>query len=103
MCLNLAFVLFVSDIYGTVISDKFIESVVKAAKEEINAQYTKTYKSLYDRRRPKTVSELLALVRFPKNKQLKSLVESEEIYERALDVIYRYADNITFNLTTEGN
>ena len=77
--------------------------MVKAAREEINGQYTKTYKSLYDRRRPKTISDLLALVRFPKNKQLKSLVESEEIYERALDLIYRYADNITFNLTTKGN
>ena len=41
------------------------------------------------------------MVRFPKDIKLKTLLESEEIYERALNVIFRYADNINFNLTTQ--
>jgi hypothetical protein len=68
---------------------------------DVNRQYQATLNSLNDRRRPKTSSDLLALLRFPKDKTL-NLVLSEEIYERALDIIFRYANNITFNLTNSG-
>lgn len=47
------------------------------------------------------MSDLLALLRFPKDTTL-NLALSEEIYERALDIIFRYANNITFNLTNKG-
>ena len=90
------------DIHGTIISNEFIKSVVEAARGDVNAQYSNTLDRLFDKRRPKTVADLMKLVRFPKNKLLKSLIESEEIYERALDVIFRYAGDITFNLTHKG-
>ena len=70
------------------------------ARTDINRQYQNTLNVLNERRRPKTHSELLALLRFPKDRTL-SLVLSEEVYERALDIIFRYANNITFNITNK--
>jgi hypothetical protein len=75
-----------------------ITDAIETAKNDINRQYQSTLSSLSDRRKPKTHAELLALLRFPKDKTL-NLVLSEEIYERALDIIFRYANNVTFNLT----
>lgn len=89
------------DIYGTVISNSIINEAIDAAKNDIKLQLQNTLNSLNDKRRPKTASDLLALLRFPKDKTL-NLVLSEEIYERALDIVFRYANNITFNLTKQG-
>ena len=94
------FYLSVKDIYGTIISNTVINDAIQTAKEDINKQFQKTLNTLNDKRRPKTFSDLLALVRLPKDKTL-DLVKSEEIYERALDIIFRYASNITFNLTNK--
>jgi hypothetical protein len=88
------------DIYGTIISTTIINDAIEIARADINRQYQSTLSSLNDKRRPKTHSELLALLRFPKDKTL-DLVLSEEIYERALDIIFRYANNVTFNITNK--
>jgi hypothetical protein len=93
----------VKDLFGTLISNSVIEDAIQIAKGDVNRQYQNTLNRLNDKRRPKTHSELLAILRFPKDKTLQ-LVLSEEIYERALDIIFRYANNITFNLRNkEGN
>ena len=89
------------DIYGTIISNSIINDAIEAAKNDVNNQFQTTLKNLQDKRRPKTSADLLALLRFPKDRTL-NLVVSEEIYERALDIIFRYANNITFNLTNKG-
>lgn len=89
------------DIYGTVISNSVLDDAIEEAKNDVNKQFRSTLSSLQDKRRPKTTADLLALLRFPKDKTL-NLVVSEEIYERALDIIFRYANNITFNLTNKG-
>ena len=92
------FSLSVKDIYGTVISDAFITQAVATARKEVNKQFQDSLNRLLKSRQPKTHSELMALIRFPKDSTLH-LASSEEIYERALDIIFRHADNITFNLT----
>ena len=94
------FYLSVKDIYGTIISNTIINDAIQAAKEDISKQFQRTLNSLNDKRRPKSFSDLLSLLRFPKDQTL-DLVRSEEIYERALDIIFRYASNITFNLTNK--
>jgi phosphoribosyl-dephospho-CoA transferase len=94
-------VLFCLDIYGVIISNAVIKDAVDQAKEDVNKQFQSTLNTLHDKRRPKTSADLLALMRFPKDTTL-NLVVSEEIYERALDIIFRYANNITFNLTNKG-
>ncbi|CAF0918628.1 unnamed protein product [Brachionus calyciflorus] len=92
------FKLSVKDIYGTIISNTILTDAVEKARKEVNKQFQQSISRLNDRRRPKTHSELMALIRFPKESTLH-LASSEEIYERALDIIFRYANNITFNLT----
>jgi peroxidase len=92
------FYLSVKDIYGSIISNTIIQDAIEAAKQDITKQFQKTLNNLNDKRRPKTMSDLMNILRFPKDKTL-DLVISEEIYERALDIIFRYASNITFNLT----
>ena len=96
------FHLSVKDIYGTVISNTVIKDAIEAAKNDISKQFQNTLNSLNDKRKPKTTADLLALLRFPKDKTL-NLVLSEEIYERALGIIFLYANNITFNLTNQSN
>lgn len=95
-----SFHLSVKDIYGTIISNAVIGDAIETAKNDIDRQFQSTLNSLNDKRRPKTHSELIALLRFPKDKTL-NLVVSEEIYERALDIIFRYANNLTYNLTNK--
>jgi len=94
------FFLSVKDIYGTVISNTVIKDAIEAAKNDISKQFQNTLNNLNDKRKPKTSADLLALLRFPKDKTL-NLVLSEEIYERALGIIFLYANNITFNLTNQ--
>ncbi len=96
------FYLSVKDIYGTIISNDAVEQAIHQARNEVNRQFKNSLNSLFDKRRPKTQADLLSLLRFPKNHQLKNLIASEEILERALDIIFRYAANITFNLTSKG-
>jgi hypothetical protein len=74
---------------------------VETARNDIKTQFQNTLNNLNNKRRPKSMSDLLALLRFPKDTTL-NLALSEEIYERALDIIFRYANNITFNLTNKG-
>ena len=95
------FRLSVKDIYGSIISNEFVSEAVQAAEADVNKQFANSLHSLYDKRRPRTMSDLISLVRFPKTPSLKNLIASEEIYERALDIIFRYANNITFNLTQQ--
>lgn len=78
-----------------------IKNAVDEARNDIKKQFQNTLNNLNNKRRPKSMSDLLALLRFPKDKTL-NLVLSEEIYERALDIVFRYANNITFNLTNKG-
>ena len=94
------FHLSVKDIYGTVISNTVIKDAIESAKHDISKQFQSTLNSLNDKRKPKTSADLLALLRFPKDKTL-NLALSEEIYERALGIIFLYASNITFNLTNQ--
>ena len=94
------FHLSVKDIYGTVISNVVIKNAIETAKNDISKQFQNTINNLNDRRKPKTSADLLALLRFPKDKTL-NLALSEEIYERALGIIFLYASNITFNLTNQ--
>jgi hypothetical protein len=79
-----------------------IKDAIDTAKSDVKQQFQNTLNNLNDKRRPKSASDLLALLRFPKDKTL-NLALSEEIYERALDIIFRYANNITFNLTNKGS
>jgi hypothetical protein len=88
----------VKDIYGEVISNLVIENAIDSATADVNREHDNTLKRLQNRHQPKTSSELMALLRFPKDETLR-LVLSEEIYERALELIFRYANNITFNIT----
>ena len=97
-----SFQLSVKDIYGTIISNTLIKDAIETAKNDVSRQFQNTLNNLNDKRRPKTHADLMALIRFPKDKTL-NLVLSEEIYERALDIIFRYASNITFNLTNLGS
>ena len=97
-----SFQLSVKDIYGTIISNTLIKDAIETAKNDVSRQFQNTLNNLNDKRRPKTHADLMALIRFPKDKTL-NLVLSEEIYERALDIIFRYASNITFNLTNQGS
>lgn len=90
------------DIYGSIISQSVIKDAIEEARNDIKKQFQNTLNNLNNKRRPKSMADLLALLRFPKDKTL-NLVLSEEIYERALDIIFRYANNITFNLTNKGN
>lgn len=94
------FQLSVKDIYGAIISNTVIENAIETARVDVTRQFQRTLSKLNDRRRPKTHGDLLALIRFPKDQTL-NLAVSEEIYERALDIIFRYASNITFNLTSQ--
>jgi hypothetical protein len=96
-----SFFLSVKDIHGTIISNVVIEDAIQIAREDINKQYQNTLNKLNDKRKPKSLGDLMALLRLPKDKTLR-LAVSEEIYERALDIIFRYANNITFNLTNNG-
>lgn len=95
-----SFRLSVKDIYGSVISPALIQNAIESARADVTKQFQRTLSTLSDRRRPKTPGDLLALLRFPKDKTL-NLAVSEEIYERALDIIFRYASNITFNLSSQ--
>lgn len=92
---------FAKDIYGSIISQSVIKDAIEEARNDIKKQFQNTLNNLNNKRRPKSMADLLALLRFPKDKTL-NLVLSEEIYERALDIIFRYANNITFNLTNKG-
>jgi len=96
-----SFFLSVKDIHGTIISNTIIEDAIQIAREDVNKQYQNTLNKLNDKRKPKSLGDLMALLRLPKDKTL-SLAVSEEIYERALDIVFRYANNITFNLTKDG-
>ncbi len=78
-----------------------IKDAVETARNDIIKQFQSTLNNLSNKRKPKSMSDLLALLRFPKDKTV-NLVLAEEIYERALDIIFRYANNITFNLTNKG-
>lgn len=73
---------------------------MNAARSDITRQFQDTSSRLYDKRKPKSPSDLMALVKFPKDSTLH-LAISEEIYERALDIVFRYANNLTYNLTQD--
>lgn len=77
------------------ITDELIDRLVQQASSEVNRAVAETIRHLQDRRRPRTPGDLMSLMKFPKPLQL-SLAKTEDIFERALDLVHRYVDNITF-------
>ncbi|CAF1177250.1 unnamed protein product [Didymodactylos carnosus] len=77
------------------ITDELIDRLVEQASVEVNHAVAETVRHLQDRRRPRTPGDLMALMKYPKPLQL-SLAKTEDIFERALDLVHRYVDNITF-------
>lgn len=75
-----------------------INDAINKAKGDVNKQIIETLKHLHDRRKPKTSGDLLALLRFPKERTIK-LTLGEEVYERALELIFKYAHNVSYNLS----
>jgi len=77
------------------ITDELIDRLVQQASTEVNRAVAETVRHLQDRRRPRTPGDLMSLMKFPKPLQL-TLAKTEDIFERALDLVHRYVDNITF-------
>lgn len=90
----------ISDEFGETISNDILTELVRRAKGDVNRQIEATLKHLYDRRRPKTSSDLLSLMRFPKPSTI-DLVNGEEIYERALELVFKYASNMNHSTTSD--
>jgi hypothetical protein len=78
------------------ITDELIDRLVQQASTEVNRAVAETVRHLQDRRRPRTPGDLMSLMKFPKPLQL-TLAKTEDIFERALDLVHRYVDNITFS------
>ena len=78
------------------ITDELIDRLVQQASSEVNRAVAETVRHLQDRRRPRTPGDLMSLMKFPKPLQL-TLAKTEDIFERALDLVHRYVDNITFS------
>lgn len=78
------------------ITDELIDRLVQQASAEVNRAVAETVRHLQDRRRPRTPGDLMSLMKFPKPLQL-TLAKTEDIFERALDLVHRYVDNITFS------
>ncbi|CAF3402562.1 unnamed protein product [Rotaria socialis] len=77
------------------ITDELMDRLVQQASTEVNRAVSETIRHLQDRRRPRTPGDLMSLMKFPKPLQL-TLAKTEDIFERALDLVHRYVDNITF-------
>lgn len=84
------------------ITDELIDRLVQQASTEVNRAVAETIRHLQDRRRPRTPGDLMSLMKFPKPLQL-TLAKTEDIFERALDLVHRYVDNITFTSETARN
>jgi len=74
------FYLSVKDIYGTVITQTLIKDALDSARSDITKQFQKSLNSLNDKRRPKTMTDLMALLRFPKDKTLDLVISEEFIF-----------------------
>ncbi|CAF1371927.1 unnamed protein product [Adineta steineri] len=86
----------VSVVNDNQITDELIDRLVQQASIEVNRAVAETVRHLQDRRRPRTPGDLMSLMKFPKPLQL-TLAKTEDIFERALDLVHRYVDNITFS------
>lgn len=84
------------------ITDELIDRLVQQASIEVNRAVAETVRHLQDRRRPRTPGDLMSLMKFPKPLQL-TLAKTEDIFERALDLVHRYVDNITFSSDASRN
>ena len=84
------------------ITDELIDRLVQQAQTEVNRAVAETVRHLQDRRRPRTPGDLMSLMKFPKPLQL-TLAKTEDIFERALDLVHRYVDNITFSSESARN
>jgi hypothetical protein len=86
-----------SDLHDNIITNDILYDIINRAKSDVNKQISNTIRYFTDKRRkPKTASDLMALLRFPKDKAIK-LAISEEVYERALQLIFKYAMNISYD------
>ncbi|CAF0794048.1 unnamed protein product [Rotaria sordida] len=85
----------VSVVNDNQITDELIDRLVQQASVEVNRAVAETIRHLQDRRRPRTPGDLMSLMKFPKPLQL-TLAKTEDIFERSLDLVHRYVDNITF-------
>ena len=84
------------------ITDELIDRLAQQASSEVNRAVAETVRHLQDRRRPRTPGDLMSLMKFPKPLQL-TLAKTEDIFERALDLVHRYVDNITFSSDSARN
>ncbi len=85
--------------HDEIIPNDIINDVINRAKGDVNKQISETIKYFNDKRRkPKTASDLMALLRFPKEKTIR-VAMNEEVYERALELIFKYANNISYDST----
>ncbi len=92
---------FVQDLHDNIIPNDIIGDVINRAKGDVNKQISETIKYFNDKRRkPKTASDLMALLRFPKDNTIRVAI-SEEVYERALELIFKYANNITYEAVSD--
>jgi peroxidase len=94
------FTVTVTDLHSKIITNDVINDAIKKAKGDVNKQYVDTRRHMHDRRKPKTSSDLLALLRFPKERTLLITI-GEEVYERALELVFKHAFNVSYNLTSK--
>lgn len=96
-----SFSLSIKDIFDNeIILDSVLDDAVLKAKDEVNKGVELTLKHLQDRRRPRTSGDLLALLRYPRKDTLNQAV-SEEVFERALELIFKYSERLKYKLTSD--
>ncbi len=89
------FQLSVTDIQGRpLLSDALLAHAVSQARIDVRTHSSDSLAALFDRRRPRTMADLLKLVRVPRP---DAHTLDEEVYERALDIVFRYAAEVAAN------
>ena len=67
--------------------DHLVNASVTEAISEVNKVFNNTLTQLYDRSRPRTPSDLLALFRLPHTRGLE-IARATEVFERTLEIIH---------------